>query len=95
MEGRRRPDPSYRVVETTEFEYLVRRALGDLVRWYEVRWSASVRWVLNRAPYQGNHLPHLDLWVLMLRTSPPIAVYYRIDESLKQVTLLDLQALET
>ena len=31
----------------------------------------------------------------MLRTSPPIAVYYRIDESLKQVTLLDLKVLET
>ena len=94
MEGRRASDSSYEVVETTEFQYLVRNALGDVVRWYEARWSRSVRWVLNRAPQQGNHLPHLDLWALMLRTRPLIAVYYRIDESLKRVTLLDVKALE-
>ncbi len=31
----------------------------------------------------------------MLRTKPPVAVYYRINESLKQVTMLDLIVLSS
>lgn len=95
MEERRPPDTYYQVIETTEFEHLVRTKLGGLLQWYEYRWSVTGRWLLSRAPHQGNHLPHLDLWVLMLRTKPPVAVYYRINESLKQVTMLDLIVLSS
>ena len=91
MEERRPPDSPYSVIETPEFGYLVRTLLGGLRQWYEYRWSGSGRWLLSRNPHLGNHLPHLDLWVLMLRTRPPVAVYYRINEELKQVTLLDLK----
>ena len=31
----------------------------------------------------------------MLRTRPPVAIYYRIDESMRQVTLLDLIVVPT
>ena len=93
MEERRPPDSSYSVIETPEFGYLVRTVLGGLQQWYEYRWSGSGRWLLSRTPHLGNHLPHLDLWVLMLRTRPPVAVYYRINEEMKQVTLLDLRVI--
>ncbi len=93
MEERRLSGPYYEVVETPEFGYLVRSALGGLQQWYEYRWGGSGRWFLSRHPQQGNHLPHLNLWVLMLRTRPPVAVYYRIDEELRRVTLLDLKAI--
>ena len=95
MEGRRLPDSTYKVIETPEFEYLVGNVLGGLQQWYEYRWSGAGRWLLSRAPQQGNHLPHFDLWVLMLRTRPPVAVYYRIDEERREVTLLDLKVIET
>ena len=95
MEARRPPSSSYEVIETTEFQYLVQTKLGGLQQWYEYKWSGSGRWLLRREPQQGNYLPHLDLWVLMLRTTPPVAIYYRIDESLRRVTLLDLIVLPT
>ncbi|MDE2861616.1 MAG: hypothetical protein OYI31_01610 [Chloroflexota bacterium] len=95
MEERRLPASSYEVIETSEFGYLVRTTLGGLQQWYEYRWSGSGRWLLSRHPQQGNHLPHLNLWVLMLRTRPPVAVYYRINEDLKQVTLLDLKVISS
>ena len=90
MEERRPSDQSYEVIETSEFTYRVRTVLGGLQQWYEYRWSGSGRWLLSRNPYHGNYLPHYDLWVVMLRTRPPVAVYYRINEELKRVTLLDL-----
>ena len=93
MEERRPSDPSYEVIETSEFTYLVRTVLGGLRQWYEYRWSGSGRWLLSRNPQLGNPLPHYDLWVLMLRTKPPVAVYYRINEELKRVTLLDLRVI--
>ena len=37
MEERRPSDPSYEVIETSEFSYLVRTVLGGLQQWYEYR----------------------------------------------------------
>ena len=95
MEERRPPGSSYEVLETPEFQYLVNTKLGGLRQWYEFKWSGTGRWLLRRAPYEGNSLPHNNLWVLMLRTKPPVAVYYRINEERREVTLLDLKVLET
>ena len=61
MEERRACEPSYEVIETSEFTYLVRTALGGLQQWYEYRWSGSGRRLLSRNPHLGNPLPHYDL----------------------------------
>ena len=79
----------YEVVETPAFLGLVEDMLGSVERWDDMKWAED--WLLEKDPTRGNYLPHYGLWVLILRTEPPILVYYRIDTANRQVFPLDIQ----
>lgn len=79
----------FEVVETHEFLGLVQDILGSVERWDEIKWGLD--WLLERHPTRGNYLAHYDLWVLKLRSEPPIWVYYRLDQIQRQVFPVDIQ----
>ena len=79
----------FEVLETPEFLGLVQDILGSVERWDEIKWGLD--WLLERNPTAGNHLPHHDLWVLKLRSEPPMWVYYRLDLIRRQVLPVDIQ----
>ena len=79
----------YEIVESQAFLDLVDDLLGNVERWDEMKWAGD--WLLGRDPLRGNYLPHYDLWVLILRTDPVIAVYYRVNHYNRQVIPHDIQ----
>ena len=82
----------YTLIETPEFLGLVSDTFGSVQRWDEIKWAED--WTLERNPKLGDYLPHYNLWVLMLRTTPMILVYYEIDEERRRVMPIDVAVLE-
>ena len=82
----------YTLIETSEFLGLVSDTFGSVQRWDEIKWAED--WTLERDPKLGDYLPHYNLWVLMLNTSPMILVYYEIDEERRSVVPIDVVELE-
>lgn len=60
----------YTLIETPEFLGLVSDTFGSVQRWDEIKWAEDR--TLERNPKLGDYLPHYNLWVLMLRTTPMI-----------------------
>ena len=78
----------YSIVETPEFLRRVEEILGSVERWDDAKWARD--WTLERNPRVAQYIADDDTWALMYQTSPPIVVYYRIDEDLRLVTVLDV-----
>ena len=73
----------YEVIETPEFLSRVEEIVGDIAGWDEAKWSGN--WALERDPTAGQYIADDDAWALLFRTEPPIVVFYRVDENLRQV----------
>ena len=76
----------YDLIETPEFLSQIAAIIGDIERWDDAKWSGN--WALERDPTAGQYIPDDDTWALMFRTDPPIVVFYKVDEILRQVTPL-------
>lgn len=74
----------YGLIETQEFLIQVEDVVGDIKDWDDAKWSGN--WALEKNPTAGQYIPDGDSWALILRTDPPVVVFYKIDQTLRLVT---------
>lgn len=80
------PRLPYEIIETPEFLSQIAAIVGDIARWDDAKWSGN--WALERDPTAGQYIADDDAWALLFRTEPPVVVFYRVNETLRQVTPL-------
>ena len=74
----------YDVIETPGFLSQVEAIVGDIEKWDDAKWSGD--WALEKNPTAGHYIQNSDSWALPFRTEPPVVVFYKVNQELRQVT---------
>lgn len=80
------PWPFYELIEPPEFLGQIMDIVGDIREWDDAKWGGNL--ALEKDPTAGQYIPDDDSWALMFLTDPPVVVFYKVNEALRQVTLL-------
>lgn len=78
--------PFYAVIEPPEFLRQIEDIVGGIREWDDAKWGGNL--ALEKDPTAGQYIPDDDSWALMFLTNPPVVVFYKVNEALRQVTLL-------
>jgi hypothetical protein len=86
-------EPTYRPVETEDFLMLAGEYAGSVQRWDEIKdafWRA-----LTNNPYIGVPVPDTPYRLQDLASTPPLTVYYEMDEDAKVVKFVGIYPMES
>lgn len=99
MDWPRNPHSSeyYEVVETNEFLRQVEELIGSVQQWDEIKEAFDLDLakdpLFKKDPNVLNAIPDTDLYGIMIRCSPPLTLFYTVNEHLKRLTLIEIHPL--
>ncbi|HXN05590.1 MAG TPA: hypothetical protein VN944_00835 [Nitrospiria bacterium] len=84
------PDkPLYTVIEGNNFSQQLPLFIESIKKWDEIK--SSIDLDLARNPFLARKIPNTELYVLTLRTNPPLTIYFSIERDKQEITLLEIK----